>query len=764
MVGDGERLARRGRQFSVEDYVKPEFTIDVTPPASTVGGDVTALHRDARYLFGRPAAGLRLRYTRLLPSPYALVAARRPVPWRLRVRCERRRRSGATSTVDAAGRATIAVRTPAVHTRADAEPRRRRNRRRRKDRHRRQRVAQVTPASFYLAVASSSYFVAAGDDVGLTIRSRTYTKDGFRAGVPVTLTFTPEYYAGGSQYRDEAAAETRTVVTDAGRLGDRALEAGSRRLQRSARAAPSTSAGARCRPLSALWVASARYAHAYRFDDRVGRSAKARVPARRARGVARHRAARRRRRARARHGRRDGNAGRAAARVAGVDDRGRHAARRRALSRDGHRAGAARLRRDQLGARGRAGAAQAHRRDPAGQARSTRRASARASRSACATRTGKPVRAQVGDRRRGRRDLRAARGDRRRDAFRTLYGYPGPYRQHVGLVERARRTGLAVALQPAAADRPHAVAPVVAQFVPGQTADVYNIGASQPSLEKLRSDFRDTAYWSPAIVTDAGGHAVGELRLARFAHVVHRVRHRRDAKLGRRQRERERARDQGLLGAALHAALLAARRHRALRRARARHALREVGAAALLRTGARRRRRDEPRALRRERRARRRAGTCARAASSGARRCGSRGRAARCSDGLRVTLPVETSGTAQHERAAGSLPERRGVALRLDRGAEAGDLRIDLAPSIVAQLLARRSAAASLSVLLRRADDVGGAARDLRRAAAQARRRFRRPTDRRPPRSRNAPSTGSRSCSIPTDRGAGGSTTARTRS
>jgi hypothetical protein len=57
-------------------------------------------------------------------------------------------------------------------------------------------------------------------------------------------------------------------------------------------------------------------------------------------------------------------------------------------------------------------------------------------------------------------------------------------------------------------------------------------------------------------------------------------------------------------------------------------------------------------------------------------------------DGLRVTLPVETAGTAQHDRAAGSLPDSAAQTLRLARGDEAGDLRIDLAPSIVAQLLA----------------------------------------------------------------------------
>ena len=42
----------------------------------------------------------------------------------------------------------------------------------------------------------------------------------------------------------------------------------------------------------------------------------------------------------------------------------------------------------------------------------------------------------------------------------------------------------------------------------------------------------------------------------------------------------------------------------------------------------------------------------------------------------------------QHDRAAGSLPGSSAVTLRLDRGDDAGDLRVDLAPSIVAQLLA----------------------------------------------------------------------------
>ncbi|HEY0381000.1 MAG TPA: hypothetical protein VGC72_02265 [Candidatus Elarobacter sp.] len=53
-----------------------------------------------------------------------------------------------------------------------------------------------------------------------------------------------------------------------------------------------------------------------------------------------------------------------------------------------------------------------------------------------------------------------------------------------------------------------------------------------------------------------------------------------------------------------------------------------------------------------------------------------------------MALPIETSGTARHERAAGTLPDSATVALRLGHADDAGDLRIDLAPSIVAQLLA----------------------------------------------------------------------------
>lgn len=56
-------------------------------------------------------------------------------------------------------------------------------------------------------------------------------------------------------------------------------------------------------------------------------------------------------------------------------------------------------------------------------------------------------------------------------------------------------------------------------------------------------------------------------------------------------------------------------------------------------------------------------------------------------DGMELRLPVEPAGAAEHERAAGSLPNDTRLDLHVPSGYEPGDLRIELAPSIVASLI-----------------------------------------------------------------------------
>lgn len=56
-------------------------------------------------------------------------------------------------------------------------------------------------------------------------------------------------------------------------------------------------------------------------------------------------------------------------------------------------------------------------------------------------------------------------------------------------------------------------------------------------------------------------------------------------------------------------------------------------------------------------------------------------------DGVELRIPVQAAGAAEHARAAGSLPQNARIDLRLPRGYDAGDLRLDLSPSIIASLI-----------------------------------------------------------------------------
>ncbi len=57
------------------------------------------------------------------------------------------------------------------------------------------------------------------------------------------------------------------------------------------------------------------------------------------------------------------------------------------------------------------------------------------------------------------------------------------------------------------------------------------------------------------------------------------------------------------------------------------------------------------------------------------------------SDAMRLTIPVEAVGTAEHLRDAGRLSDRSGTTLVLPAGYESGPLRVMLTPSLVAQLV-----------------------------------------------------------------------------
>jgi len=679
---------RAYRQFSVEDYVKPEFTVDAKAPGNVVGGDVARFAVDARYLFGRPAAGLHLQYRAFYDTSRVwwrrgdvfgsgFTGADTAPPARIE----------GTAKADAAGRATIAVRTPAVlgeqmlTVEVDA----------RDDSGKTvstQARTQVTPASLYLTLATDSYFVRAGEDAAVTIRSRTYAKGGgVRAGVPVTLTFTPEYYASGSPYRDVGAAETRSAVTDATGTATvrwRATHAGYVEVR--ARAADER--GREAATATSLWVVSPTYAHAYRFESvtvvpqkqsyRPGERAVFLVTAPagdvdafvHVAGGATESLAVQHLASQASTIQVDTPPGVATFRVTVV-----------VPTRRGFVQNSAEV----------AVVPSPHVLEVA--IRPNKPTYAPGERARFAIRVhdadGKPVRAQVGiavvdD---AIFALRAANGG---DPYRTFYGSAGPDRATVtswnnvdvpieALMYRLMMIGRTQSRSAAAI------------FQPGETADVYSVGSPQPTsgpaFDKLRNDFRDTAFWSPAVVTGADGNGsvsfdwpdsltsftasgvgvtqgadVGSGHGTALVTKDFLVRLSTPRFLRRGDDARFVALAQGTRSAA--SALL-------------RFSAPELGVA------------DETAAVHFDAHAGasktwhvRAAGDLGDASlrlagSSGTRR-----------DGLRVTLPVETSGTALHERAAGSLPGANAIAFRLARGDDAGDLRIDLAPSIVAQLLA----------------------------------------------------------------------------
>ena len=678
----GENDTRAYRQFSVEDYVKPEFTVDVAPPQSTVGGDAARFTVNARYLFGRPAAGLRLQY-----SAYYTRSNfwwRRGDPFRGGFSASEDSSNARVTghvTVDAAGRATFAVRTPAVREEqtlvVDVDGR--------DDAGKTvstQAQTQVTAASLFLTLTTRSYFVGAGDDVGVTIQSRTYTKGGFRAGVPVTLTFTPAYYASGSPYRDQAAAETRTVVTDAAGTAAvhwRAAHPGYVEIR--ARAADER--GREASTTRSLWVTSPEYAHAYRFDSvtlvpqktsyRPGERASFLVTAPQG-GVD------------------------AFVRVVGGATESltvQHLASQASTVDVDVPRGVATFRVTVVvpTARGYADdnaevavVPAPHALDVAIRADKATYAPGERARFAIRVRDadGKPVRAQVGiavvdD------AIFALRAATAADPYGSFYASAGQYRATV--------TSWMALDQPVEVQMYRLIkigsisARASGQFRPTQTADQYSVGAPQVGLDKLRSDFRDTAYWSPSVLTGEDGRGVATFdwpdSLTSYTASGIGVTQGTDIGSGH--------------GGALVTKdfLVRLSTPRFLRRGdTARFVALAQGTksatSALLRFSAPALGvADETSAVRFDTHAGASKGWDVRAAGergdASLRLAGSSGA---LRDGLRMTLPVETSGTAQHERAAGSLPESAGLALRLGRGAEAGDLRVDLAPSLVAQLLA----------------------------------------------------------------------------
>jgi uncharacterized protein YfaS (alpha-2-macroglobulin family) len=690
VVGD-DAAGPIGTNFTVAAYKKPEFVLDVTPPKRAIGGEAARFGVAARYLFGRPAAGLKLHYRAYFSNAYAWW--RRGSPFAF---------SGYRSTydavlpavagdavADAAGRATIVIPTARVRAeqvlnlevdgRDDAGRTVTESAR-----------AQVTPASFFLTVEPGTYFVAAGGEAVLTIRSRSYANTP-RPQTPVTLTFARRYYDGRESRRDELRADETTVVTgDDGVAIVRKRFSAAGSIEITAHAADELSRPAET--TAYLWVAAKQYERAYAFDRVTVVPQKSEYrPGERASLLVT-----------IPHGDVDAlvevttpssdsvSVRRLNSEISTIDvDPPLGVARYRVTvtvpSRNGSVTASASL----------AVAPSPYRLTVEVRPDKQRYAPGERARFAlrAADANGKPVRAQIGlavvdD------AIFALSGTQRVDLFEAFYGWNGPYRyataswndldgpanvwlyqrlfQTIGNVRSAAETSL---------------------VRPGQTFDVYSIGTPQvaavgpaPSFDALRKDFRDTAFWSPSVVTGADGRAVvtfiwpdsltsytasGLAATAGFAfgNAKGTALVSKDFLVRLATPRFMRSGDTARFTAVAHGTPSA-------KSALLRFSAPEIGVA------------DDTLRVRFDRNTSATAGWNTRAHAVGPVSLRLAGTSEQLRDGLHMTLPVESAGTAEHDRTAGMLPGDTSLALRVPRGGEAGDLRIDLAPSLVAQLLA----------------------------------------------------------------------------
>ncbi|MEA2688215.1 MAG: alpha-2-macroglobulin [Candidatus Eremiobacteraeota bacterium] len=675
--------------LAVEAYKKPEYLIDVAPPPLTVSGDPIRVGVAARYFFGRPAAGMKLHYRGYFRPSYRWwrggtpfrFAGYFPPDWN----ADNPPEFEGDATADAAGRATLAIPTADVTTEKEltleidgrdesgrtvtAQTR-----------------AQIVPASFYLSVAPGSYFVKAGNTVNLAVRSLAYAANEARPRTPVEVRFERITWNGRESVREPQSADAASIVTD---------DTGSAIVRWKPTATGYYEIVAKSRDernrsvstIATMWVVSERYDRQYAFDRialtpqkaEYGPGEKALLlvtaPYRDVDALVRV--------------------------IGGARDRvsvTRLTSETSTIEVEPP-AGVARYR-VTVTAPGRGGVQSAsailnvvpapHRLRVAIRPGKARYAPGERARFALHVEDGdgKPVRAQVGvavvdD------AIFALRQARQGDPFDVFYGSAGPNRNENATwtsVDTAIGTyreyplmtiGRTVTRASASLAAPEPVPPPPAPAV---------AGAAQPSFEQLRNDFRDTAFWSPSVVTAADGNAVvafdwpdsltsytasglavtqgSDIGAGSGSVLVTKdflVRLSAPRFLRRGDAARITAIAQGVPPA---------------KSARLRFSAPMLGVA------------DDTTTARFDARAVASAQWDVRGGELGTSSLRLAGTSGALSDGMRITLPVETSGTAQHERAAGMLPQSASVALKLPAGAEAGDLRIDLAPSALAQLVA----------------------------------------------------------------------------
>ncbi len=683
--------------FEVQAYKKPEYLLDVSHPAATPGGDVVRFGVAARYFFGRPAAGMKLHYRAYFREAYAWW--RRGSPFRFAGYLPAYESEPAPLqgdlVADAAGRATIAIPTERVtrekQLTVEVDGR--------DDSGRTvtaQAFSQVTPGSFFVGIIPKTYFNVLGDTVELTLRSETYAPGSRpRPRTPVSVAFTRQWWDGTSR-EEELKDDAQSVVTDENgsatvrwkpSSGGYFMVKASSRDERGREIVSSTG----------VWIAAQRYDRGYTFDQPQVLPQKAEyAPGERATLLVTVPHA-------------DVDA--LVHVVGGASDR--VFVRRLATTASTIEiepppdAAYYRVSVSVPTAQGIASANAALNVAPAPHllhvaVRPDKAVYRPGERARFALRVadtqGKPVRAQlalavVDD------AIFALRPESTIDPYGAFYRSGLPWRQDgtswrnldvplslylyvqslktIGSTTARSMTALAPAPPPAPA------------VVPSQTTDVYSIAGAQtskPSLQKLRSDFRDTAYWTPSVVTGDNGRAVVTFNwpdsLTSYTASGVAITPQTDVgaghggalvtkdflvRLGAPRFLRR--------GDAARITAVAQGTPKA-KRALLRFSAPELGVA------------DDTTAARFDAHATASAGWNVRGGELGSAPLKLAGTSGTLSDGMRIALPVESAGTAQHVRAAGMLPSATSVALKLPRGAEAGNLRVDLAPSALAQLAA----------------------------------------------------------------------------
>ena len=197
-------------------YKKPEYELTFAPAKPfVIGGDAATFALSANYFFGRPVAGMHLHY----------VATRQPRCWYFpgplagyaedlvpRGNCDDRPKvAEGDFTTDARGRHSITLQTKpvtyeeTVAVEADG-------------RDASGRTVQVTanlrvvPASFYLAISSDEWFGTAGKPVHVKLASRSYDEKP-QPRVAVSLDIAGSRWDGKAEKYAPFAHETRAITT-----------------------------------------------------------------------------------------------------------------------------------------------------------------------------------------------------------------------------------------------------------------------------------------------------------------------------------------------------------------------------------------------------------------------------------------------------------------------------------------------------------------------------------------------------------------------